>query len=241
MTELKDCLVLPATLLVARPELVVTVTSTVMGTTGYDDGDVLHVRLGVTARDGDQVLVETDGRCTVRTLFSDDEGQAWLVAADDRVEAQPLTAGSDIRLLGVVTAVDKIAPRTPAAFCMKAVQRARSRQGCTLSDDQVDSIISTVGPEVHHGRRWYAVYRALADCHPDAAGSVADFCRRVARVLPGHAHLPDPKEVGRMAVQSFSKRVELWTPANAPASGAHYQDYVRLAELTRQQIRLITL
>ena len=54
-------------------------------------------------------------------------------------------------------------------------------------------------------------------------------CPRVRRLLPEHGHLPVTKEVQRMAVQSFAKRVSMWRPDNAPVSGSRFQDYLSIA------------
>ncbi len=58
------------------------------------------------------------------------------------------------------------------------------------------------------------------------------FCLRVAQAVPNHRHLPVAKELGRLAVQSFRRRVALWRADDAPVGGQRFADYLRIARLT---------
>ena len=47
--------------------------------------------------------------------------------------------------------------------------------------------------------------------------------------VPGHASLPDAKDLPRVAVDSFSKPVRKWDAHNAPVSGKRFRDYCEIA------------
>ena len=229
-----DYLMLPKTLVGMQPEMFVTVAGDSMADAGFEQGDLLRVRFGVTARDGDYVLAMVDGACTVKTLFTDEEGTPWLVPQNERYDAIRLTEQMDVRLLGVVVGVEKAAVRAPSRTVLAAIRRAKSkqRQAMRLSDQEVDRHIIAMGAHVRHARQWYAVFRALVDYGVLADTDTLPFCERVQRLLPEHGHLPANKELMRMQVQSFAKRVALWDPDNAPVSGTRFRDYLRIAQTT---------
>ena len=55
------------------------------------------------------------------------------------------------------------------------------------------------------------------------------FCCRVRSLLPNHQHLPDAKELQRMAVLSFAKPVAMWVERDAPVTGKRFHDYMEIA------------
>lgn len=225
---------MPKALVGMHPEIFVPATGDSMIDVDYDEGDRLRVQLGVGARDGDIVLARIDHCFTVKTYFQDDEGLQWLVPQNEAYDAILLTGEYDVEILGRVVGVEKVSPRVSFRECEKYVRRARQKQRRLrqIAPEQVDEVIRQMGDQVKHARQWYAVYRALADSQMTEEGALALFCERVAQLMPGHEHLPTARELQRMAVQSFSKPVAMWTPVNAPVSGVRYTDYLRLAHQT---------
>lgn len=230
----EDYMMLPKALVGTHPQIFVPAIGDSMTGANFEEGDLLRVQLGVDCDDGDNVLAWIDGSCTVKTYFQDDEGLQWLVPQNETYDAILITGEYDVHILGRVVGVEKQSPRVSFKECQKYVRRARTKMKMArlLSPEQVDAVIREVAPQVKHSRQWYAVYRAFADHQQAGEGSLASFCERVIRVVPGHAHPPVPREVQRMAVQSFSKPVALWSSANAPVSGVRYNDYLRIAQLT---------
>lgn len=227
-------LLLPQALLGYQPEVIIVARGDSMIGAGFADGDLLRVRLTAAAHDGDIVVALVDGSATVKVLFSDDEGRRWLVPCNERYDATLLTDGSDVRIVGTVVGVEKRVVRASSADCMRAVRRtlAHRQEPPRPTAEQADGAIAAVAPQVRNGRQWYAVYRALADQGCVAEGCFREFAERVARVVPAHAHPPVAKELGRLAVQSFRKRVALWDASDAPVSGQRFAEYRHLAHLT---------
>ena len=236
--SIDDYILIPKALVGPHPEMYVPAIGDSMIEAGYEEGDLLRVRFGVTARDGQDVLILIDGSCTVKTLFTDEDGQKWLVPQNDEFTAFPLREDMDVRALGVVVGVEKDSPRHSSSACLKAIRKAKQRMKAVkrLSDEQVDAIICEMGEEVQHARQWYAVYRPLLDHELTEKDDFDGFCKRVHRLLPDHEHLPTAKELSRMAVQSFSKPVVLWDRNDAPVRGTRFDDYLRIARQTEAKL-----
>ncbi|MBO4551120.1 MAG: hypothetical protein J5733_10350 [Bacteroidaceae bacterium] len=232
--DIDDYILLPKKLLGQHPEMFVPCHGDSMKDVGYEPGDLLRVRFGIEAQDGDNVLAYIDGTCTVKSLFTDEDGTKWLVPQNDNYKAIHLTEDMNAQILGVVVAVEKGRVRASSRQMLQSVRRAKNmqRSASRLSEEKVDNIIITIGSAVKHARQWYAVFRAMVDYGLMSEDSVQEFCERVKRLLPEHEHLPAHKELSRMAVQSFAKQVSMWRPDNAPVSGARYMDYLSIAQMT---------
>jgi len=229
-----DYIKIPKSVVGTHPEMFIPVQGDSMIDAGYEEGDMLRVRFGITAHDGQDVLALIDGACTVKTLFTDEDGLSWLVPQNDDYSAFPLREDMNVRILGVVIGVEKDSPRHSSSSCMKAIRKAKQRMKAVkrLSDEQVDVVICEMGEEVRHARQWFAVYRSLLDHELTEKDDFDGFCKRVRRLLPDHEHLPTAKELSRMDVQSFSKPVVLWDRKDAPVKGIRFDDYLRIARLT---------
>lgn len=230
--DLSDYLLLPKDLVGMYPEMFIPVDGESMIDAGYEPGDQLRVRFGVSVHDNDDILVRVDGRCTVKALFTDEEGQKWLVPRNDEFDAIPLTEDMDVMILGIVVGVEKESSRASSRTLLQAIRRTKNKMKAAreLTPEEVDERIVKIAPLVQHARQWFSVYRALRDKELTPKEEFQVFCDRVKRLLPDHEHLPEPKEVGRMNVQSFSKQLSLWTESNAPVKGLRYRDYLRIGK-----------
>lgn len=229
--EWDDYILLPKALVGRHPVMMVPAEGDSMAGAGIAPGDSLRVCFGMTVNDGDIVLAWLDGRCTVKTFFTDDEGRRWLVPQNDNYDAIMLTEEMNARMLGVVQGVEKASPRVQTRSLSQSVRRTQGRQRAAkkLSDGEVNALIVRIGTEVAHARQWFAVYKAMAEYGVTDEGDYQGFCARVRGTVPAHGHLPDAREVARMEVQSFSKPVAMWAETNAPVSGTRFRDYLRIA------------
>ena len=229
-----DYVLVPKSVVGNHPEMLVPVIGDSMLDAGYEEGDKLRIRFGIKPRDGEDVLAVIDNAVTIKTLYTDEDGNKWLVPRNDKYDAICLTEDMDVKLLGVVVGVEKERIIASSRLLQQNVRRTKSRQrqASRLSEDKIDRILTQMGEEVKHARQWYAVFRAMVDYDVIAANAVPEFCERVNRLLPEHGHLPVAKELQRMAVQSFTKRVSMWREDNAPVSGSRYRDYQNIALMT---------
>ena len=72
--------------------------------------------------------------------------------------------------------------------------------------------------------------RAMADAEVQDESDFDGFCSRICLLLPQHKHLPDAKELQRMAVLSFAKQVAMWVECDAPVTGKRFRDYLAIAK-----------
>lgn len=221
---------IPKSLAGPQPDMYIPVIGDSMIEAGYEEGDMLRVRFGVLPRDGKDMLMLIDGACTVKTFFTDEDGVKWLLPQNDEFTAFPLTEDMDVRPLGMVVKVEKDSPHHSSSSCLKAIRKAKQRMKTAkkLTEKEIDERIIMIGVLVQHARQWYAVYRALLDKGMTPEDDYVTFCDRIKRLLPEHEHLPEPKEVARMAVQSFSKPISFWTESNAPVTGSRFRDYLNI-------------
>lgn len=229
--SIDDYLLIPKALAGHHPEMFVPVSGDSMIEANYEDGDLLRIRFGDVGGDGDDVLAMIDGTCTVKTSFTDEYGQKWLVPRNSKYDAILLNEQMDVQLIGRVVGVEKSSVRASSHELLQSIRRTRNKMNAVkkLSVEAVDQCIINIGPQVKHARQWYAVQRKMVDHSVAEEGDLVSFCARVARLLPQHEHLPVAKELSRMAVQSFSKPVSMWDVNNAPVRGVRFFDYLQIA------------
>lgn len=228
-----EYLMLPASLAGMSPTMVLNVRGDSMRDAGITTHDRIEVLLTPCANDGDIVVAEVDGECTVKNFFTDEQGDHWLVPSNEAYRPIRLTEEMQVRIVGVVTGIVKSAPRTSYNECVKSIRRVREQQGEGRPlQAKVERAIGRMATEVKNARQWYAVYRALVDKGAYMDGAYTDFCDTVARLLPVHDHLPSASELRRLSVQSFRKPVPLWDRNDAPVSGSRFDEYLRIARST---------
>ena len=204
------------------------------------DGDRVELMTGAAVRDGDIVVAEIDKReYTLKSFCKDEQGNMWLVPANTEFKPLLLTEEMDVRILGKVIRVFKEVPCVPYAELLKIVNRTKSKmmtESKAIPAERIEQIICEMGNVVKHGRQWYAVYRTMVDKGVLDDGEYGAFCKKVMSLLPMHGHLPEARELRRMAVQSFRKAVCYWKEEDAPVSGMRFDDYLRIAQLTKEKM-----
>lgn len=197
---------------------------------GIEEGDMLRVDASRPVKDGDVVVAYLDREITVKTLMSDEEGQQWLVPANDAYEAICLTDKPNVRMLGVVVANEKLSPRMAVPKALKAIKRAKLSQIQPLHEDQIELAVKGVAVYVLLKRQWISVYRPLKERNAEIASSYETFCEGIAKIVPNHMNLPTVRELQRMDVQSFTKPVRLWERDDAPVEGRRFDEYLSIAK-----------
>ena len=102
-----DYYLVPKSLVGPNPEMLVHAIGDSMLEAGYEPGDQLRIRFGTAVHDGDDVLAVIDGAALIKTLYTDEEGNQWLVPRNDKYDAILLTEDMDVRFLGIVMGVVK--------------------------------------------------------------------------------------------------------------------------------------
>ena len=132
-------------------------------------------------------------------------------------------------ILGKVTGVRKSAPRTKFSTLRRRLQEAKEQQQRAVTDQMVYEAVTQVLPDIRNGRMWFAVYRVLVDAGYLKAGDYEGLKNKMDLLFPANDFAINPRDISRMDIQSFSKRVSLWNSENAPVTGKRYRDYLRLA------------
>ena len=223
----EEYVMVPKSLLGLNPVMYIPVEGTSMIDAGYEPGDRLRVQFTDSADDGDDVVAMIDRKCTVKTLFTYEDGSRWLVPRNKDYEPIELTSDMDVKIVAIVVGVEKRAPRASSRDMIRAVRKKKktSEQKGKVSMNDIEECIYCISDEITYRRHWYSVYRVLIEEDILKKWSIEDFCKYIERLLPEHEHLPNVKEMQRMAVQSFSKPVPQWDVNNAPVKGMPFVKY----------------
>lgn len=126
--DFSEYFLLPKSLVGNNPEMLIMAEGSSMRDAGIEPGDMLRVRLTDVANDGDTIIAYVDGCCTVKVLFTDENGQKWLVPRNEDYEPILLTVTSNARTLGIVVGISKAAPRASAGTMYRAIHRAKKER-----------------------------------------------------------------------------------------------------------------
>ena len=158
---------------------------------GIEDGDEVHVLLGATARDGDQVVVCINGESTLKSYYRDDEGHPWLVPCNEKYDPREITEDMDVRILGKVVKCVKSAMSTPFRYMQQSVRRLKMKNAAgdsykpkSYTDEQIREMLrEAIGKTMTAAVDWVAVYRLLVN-HCGAPSSAAAFAEWVNALKP---------------------------------------------------------
>lgn len=232
----KETRMFPKEFLSMQPEFIVTVKGDSMKDAGIVEGDAVKVETGIPIHDGDIVLAMIDGDFTLKCYCEDEEGTPWLVPQNPAYEPFSLKETQNVWILGRVSKVIKQTPRINYRSCMSLIKNAKAGQAepKEISQMQVSKAIREIAQTITVARQWYAVYRTMADLCIVGEDDYDSFVEMVRTEVPKHPSLPSRTELLRMAVDSFAKPVALWRVGNAPVQGKRYNDYLAIAQKTRQ-------
>lgn len=226
----------PRELLGHHPVFLIDVDGYSMRDAGIMPGDRLEVELDSNVADGDIVLAEVDGDCTVKTFFTDDQGVKWLVPCNDDFDAIRLE-GHQWRVVGKVTGLRKGIPRTTFADCVRSVDRRRTvlmKENTRTSKSDMPKQPELMVLKAFHQRRridynlvrqrleqvlvkqmrhryeWYAAYRMMMDLHLLDELQLTKFAQQMNAWFP-EAPIPCTADsLGDYAVGHTSKAFSLW-------------------------------
>lgn len=230
---------LPESLINCNPTFVIVVKGESMKDANILPGDRVQVTMGVTARDGDIVILAINDEYTLKAYFTDERGNQWAVPYNKAYKPLLLTPDMKLNIVGKVTCVVKDAPRMPYNEMMKRVLEVRDNiaPDCkAITPERVEQVIRYMGVEVKQVRQWYAVFRAMVDLELLADCDYDPFVEKVSALLPTHKRLPVTAELRRMATDSFRKEVDKWKSNDAPVSGYRFDYYLKLAKLTKEKL-----
>jgi len=118
---------LPKAVVGQNPEMYILAEGDSMKDAGICSGDKLRVHCGAVPNDGDTVFAILEGQCTVKALFTDENGLKWLVPCNEDYDAIPITEASYARVLGVIIGIEKAAPRISTRIMLKSVNKTKAK------------------------------------------------------------------------------------------------------------------
>lgn len=138
---------------------------------GIDDGDEVHLLVGASVRDGDQVVVCIDGESALKSYFRDSDGVVWLVACNNQYDAIEVTEEMDVHIIGKVVKCVKAMPSSTFRYMQEAVARTKRNRAENAhsktegyTQDNLRSILrEAIGTEMVAAADWVAVYRILVE------------------------------------------------------------------------------
>lgn len=190
---------------------------------GIEDGDEVHMLIGATIRDGDQVVACIDGESTLKSYFRDSDGTVWLVACNNKYDAIEVTEEMDVRILGKVVRCVKHTPSSSFRYMQQAVARTkrnRTDEGSrarSYTEDDLRSILRKVlGTEMVAAADWVAVYRILVDkCGaPSSHTAFAEF----VNALDMGEYPPCTRDLLRKADAVYMRPIYEWDRADIRSS-----------------------
>lgn len=234
--ERGEYMMLPRELVGLHPVFVIHVTGDSMKDADLNEGDQVSLEVCDQFNDGDIVVASINGEYTIKTYFVDAEGNHWLVPQNKDYAPIRLTEDMNIRFFGRVVNVIK-APRRPSyRELAKVVNKAMNGQASANTEERVERTIRLVADKVQTVRQWFAVYKGLVSKRAFPNGEYEEFALLVRRTVPGHKHMADARELRRMEELSFRKSPVLWDEKNAPVTGKRFEDYLRIATLTMEEV-----
>jgi len=196
---------------------------------GIEDGDDVMVKYCDYYDDGDVVVALLDGDSTLKAYYRDENNEEWFVPDNDDFPPFRVSDYSTVYILGRVTGVRKSAPRTKFSTIRRRLQEVKEQQKRVVTDEMVTDAVTQVLSDIKNGRMWFAVYRVLVDVGYLKAADYEGLKTKMDLLFPDNDFAINPRDISRMDILSFSKRVSLWNSENAPVTGKRYRDYLRLA------------
>ena len=226
-----EYLMLPRQLVGYEPVIMIQVRGESMCGAGIENGDIVTLHVKDTAEDGDVVMAWLDGEVTLKVFYRDEEGEAWLVPQNQMYQPIKMSEFTSVKILGCVMDVKKSVGRVPFRQIqqqMRSVKRADDAQ--VLTDAVVKRAVQKIVPKMTNSRQWFCVYRVLADkgfLH-DRAFYELQEC--INRLFPNNDFNINVKDLSRMAVGCFDKRLFFWEEQTAPVQGKRFTEYLTLAQ-----------
>lgn len=146
------------------------------------EDDLLRLEIGAKAYDGEIVLAEIDKEYTAKVLFTDENGQKWLLPRNKAYSPILLTPDMDMKISGVVRCIVKKTPRLSFNECSAILNRAQQKKR------QEGDVFQRLTKAVREGSllfwaasAWAVAYGVVRDCF-GYEGSISDFERKAANL-----------------------------------------------------------
>ena len=226
-----DYILLPRELVGYEPVFTITVKGTSMEDANLKNGDQVFVKAVKTVEDGEIVVVMLDGEATMKAYYRDENGEAWLVPQNDMYHPMKVSEFTSAHILGVVVGVKKNVPRVSFRAIQQQMRsvKQQNEEKSKPDDSKLRKAIATIARQMTSNRQWFSVYRILADKEIIPEHDFYALRDKVNELLPDNDYNINPKDLSKLDVDSFSKRLFFWEENDAPVQGKRFYEYLNLA------------
>ena len=208
------------------------VRGTSMCGAGIENGDLVQILLTNDFEDGDVVVAWLDGEATLKTFFRDEDDELWLVPQNDMYQPIKVSDFSSVRIVGKVIGVKRDVPRVSYRAIqqqMKSVKKAE-KSSEEISDEKLRKAVAKIERQMSSSRQWFCIYRVLVDKGYLEDHDFVGLREKMDELFPSHDFSINPKDLARLDVGPFRKRLFFWEEADAPVQGKRYWEYHTLAK-----------
>lgn len=225
-----DCIMLPKGLTTYEPIVVIKVRGESMCGAGIENGDMVTLQLDSNVEDGDVVVAWLDGEATLKVFYRDEEGEVWLVPQNEKYQPIRLRDFTNVWILGRVIDVKKAVPRVSYRQIQQQMKGVKREQGNVPNEDKLKRAVAKVAKQMEgNSRLWFSIYRVLADMKYIEEGDFEGLRNKMDDLFPDNDFSINPKDLSRLNVDVFRRRLFLWDEESAPVQGKRFWDYYNLA------------
>ena len=226
-----DFIMLPRKIVGYEPVMMLVVRGESMCGAGIENGDVVTLQLCNDVEDGDIVVAWLDGEVTLKVFYRDEDGEAWLVPQNQLFKPIRISEFTEARILGRVVDVRKAVNRVPFRHIQQQMRAVKVKdEPKVLTDEIVRRAVQKIIPKMANSRQWFCVYRVLADKGFIHNGAYYELRECIDRLIPNNDYNINTKDMSRMGVGSFNKRLLFWEEDTAPVQGKRFAEYLSLAQ-----------
>lgn len=227
--ETDDTIRIPTFLIKEGATFVVDADGESMIGCGIEDGDSLVVHAQNYANDGDVVLASINGESVIKAYFEDEDGTSWLLPQNEKFKPIHVTENVDSAVIyGVVVKIMRGQPKVNYRDCVRLVRKAKEENPVMPTKKKIMNALADILP-VQGNRLWYSVYRVLADRKCIVEEDFNGFASLLNEMMGDEAPELDLKDLSRMNVGCFRKKLKFWREEDAPVQGSRYFRYYKLA------------
>ena len=229
-----DFIMLPRGMVEYEPVVMIRVKGDSMCNAGLDNGDVVMVQLCSDVKDGEIVVVWLDGEATLKAFCHDENGEPWLFPQNEKYHPIRLKDFTDVWIIGKVVGVKKTVPSVPFRQMMQQLKSVKRESTESPSDDKLKKAIAKVAKQIEgNSRLWFSIYRVMVDKGMLSEGDFYGLRDKVNQLFPDNDFSINPRDLQKLDVGSFHKRLSFWDEHDAPVQGKRFYEYLAIANAFR--------
>ena len=227
----RDYVLLPRELVGYEPIIMIPVRGQSMEGAGIEDGDTVILCLTKNIEDGDVVVAWLDGEATLKVFYRDEDGEAWLVPQNDLYQPIRVSDFSSAEILGKVVDVKKPMHRVPFRAIQQMMRKVKRTEGSMQepSDERLRRAVGRIAKQLPTSRHWFCIYRVMVDKGLLPEGDFYGLRDKMDLLFPDNDFSINPKDLQRLDVDCFHKRLIFWEEHDAPVQGKRFYEYLTVA------------